>query len=142
MRRNLPMLLIRVVVGLIFLAEGILEFLHPEELGVTFFSSIGLPLPQYLGPAVGCIEIFGGAAILVNLYAGDAALMLLFVVLAELITTKLPILIGGPIGPFPVEKLPQYGLPIFLHEARGELCMIVGAVTVLIHSGLSFLRRR
>jgi len=43
MRRNLPMLLIRVVVGLIFLAEGILEFLHPEELGVTFFSSIGLP---------------------------------------------------------------------------------------------------
>ncbi|MGD0735941.1 MAG: DoxX family protein [Terracidiphilus sp.] len=136
------MLLIRVVVGLVFLTEGILKFLHPEELGVTFFSSIGLPFPQYLGPAIGCIEILGGAAIIVNLYAGDAALMLLFVVLAALITTKLPILTGGPIGPFPVKKLPSYGPLIFLHEARIELCMIFGSVAVLIDSGLHFMRRR
>lgn len=142
MRRNLPMLLIRVVVGLLFLTEGILKFLHPEELDVTFFSAIGLPLPQYLGPALGCIEIIGGAAILVNLYAGDVALLLFFVSLALLIATKLPILTGAPVGPFPVKRLPQYGMPIFLHEARIELCMIVGSLVVLLGSGLSFLRRK
>jgi uncharacterized membrane protein YphA (DoxX/SURF4 family) len=142
MRRNIPMILIRVVVGLIFLTEGILKFLQPEELGVNFFSSIGLPFPQYLGPAVGSIEIFGGAAILVNLYAGDAALMLLVVVVAALITTKLPILLGAPIGPFPAKQLPHYGLLIFLHEARVELCMIFGSIAVLIDSGLRFMRRR
>jgi putative oxidoreductase len=142
MRQNLPMTLIRVIVGLIFLVEGILKFLHPVELGSGLFAGIGLPFPQYLGPLVGGIEIFGGAAILVNLYAGDAALLLLLVILTALITTKLPILIGGPIGPFPVEKLPHYGLLMFLHEARVDLCMIFGSVAVLINSGLRFVRRR
>jgi uncharacterized membrane protein YphA (DoxX/SURF4 family) len=142
MRRNIPMILIRVVVGLVFLTEGILKFLQPAELGVNFFSSIGLPFPQYLVPAVGCIEIFGGAAILVNLYAGDAAFVLLFVALAALVTTKLPILIGGPIGPFPVKRPPPYGMLIFLHEARIELCMIFGSIAVLLDSGLRFMRRK
>ena len=78
--------------------------------------------------------IFGGAAILVNLYAGDAAFVLLFVALAALVTTKLPILIGGPIGPFPVKRPPPYGMLIFLHEARIELCMIFGSIAVLLDS--------
>jgi len=142
MRRNIPMILIRVIVGLVFLTEGVLKFLQPDELGAGRFGAMGLPFPQYLGPLVGGIEIFGGAAIMVNLYAGDAALLLLMVVLTALVTTKLPILIGGPIGPFPVEKLPRYGFLSFLHEARVDLCMIFGSVAVLIDSGLRFLRRR
>jgi hypothetical protein len=136
------MLLIRLVVGVFFLTEGILKLLEPQELGVNFFSSIGLPLPQYLGPAVGIIEIIGGAAIVVNLYAGDAAFVLLFVTLAALIATKLPILTGAPIGPFPVKKMPEYGLPIFLHEARVELWMIAGSIAVILGSGLRFMRRK
>jgi putative oxidoreductase len=142
MRRKIPMILIRVIVGLVFLTEGILKFLEPDQLGAGRFSAIGLPFPQYLGPFVGGVEIFGGAAILVNLYAGDAALLLLLVILTALITTKLPILIGGPVGPFPVQQLPRYGFLIFLHEARVELCMIFGSLAVLFDSGLQFMRRR
>src|ERR1035441_7768617 len=100
MRRDLPMILIRVIVGLVFLTEGILKFMHPDELGAARFASIGLPFPHLLAPLVGGIEIAGGAAILLNFYAGDAALLLLLVIVTALVTTKTPILLGRPLGPF------------------------------------------
>ena len=136
MRRNLPMILIRVLVGLVFLVEGILKFLHPVELGSGLFAGIGLPFPQYLGPAVGGIEIFGGAAILVNLYAGDAALLLLLVILTALVTTKLPILLGRPLGPFTLMKVPFYGFLGFLHESRADLSMLAGTLALVWRNGL------
>ena len=64
MRRNIPMILIRVIVGLVFLVEGILKFAHPDELGAPHFAGIGLPFPHLLAPLVGGVEIVGGAAIL------------------------------------------------------------------------------
>ena len=142
MRRNLPMILIRVIVGLVFLTEGILKFARPDELGAGRFAAIGLPYPQVLAPMVGGVEIVGGAAVLLNLYAGDAAILLLAVILTALVTTKLPILLGRPLGPLALAKLPRYGLLSFLHEARIDLCMIFGSLAVLINSGLRIGRRR
>ena len=141
MRRDLPMILIRVIVGLVFLTEGILKFVHPEELGVGRFAVMGLPFPHLLAPLVGGIEVAGGMAILLNFFAGDAALALL-VVVAALVTTKAPILLGHALGPFAPIKLPRYGVLSFLHEARVDLCMIFGCVAVLIDSGLKMGRRR
>ena len=108
MRQNLPMILIRVMVGVVFLTEGILKFLLPGELGVGRFTAIGLPFPHLLAQLVGGVEIVGGAAILLGLYAGDAALLLLVVILTALVTTKLPILLGHPLGPFALAKAPHY----------------------------------
>lgn len=142
MRRNLPMILIRVIVGFVFLLEGALKFLLPNELGVGRFVGIGLPMPHLLAPLVGGIEIVGGFAIILNLYAGDAALLLLVVIVSALVTTKLPILLGHPFGQFALPKLAHYGLLSFLHEARTDLCMTFGAVAVLIDSGLQVGRRR
>jgi uncharacterized membrane protein YphA (DoxX/SURF4 family) len=142
MRRDLPMILIRVIVGLVFLTEGILKFLRPDEFGAGRFAAIGLPYPQVLAPMVGGIEIAGGAAILLNFYAGDAAILLLAVILTALATTKLPILLGRPLGPFALVKLPHYGCLSFLHEARLDFCMVFSLVAVLIDSGLRIGRRR
>jgi len=36
------MILIRVIVGLVFLTEGVLKFMHPNELGAGLFASLGL----------------------------------------------------------------------------------------------------
>src|ERR1035441_855540 len=142
MRRDLPMILIRVIVGLVFLTEGILKFMHPDELGAARFASIGLPFPHLLAPLVGGIEIAGGAAILLNFYAGDAALLLLLVIVTALVTTKTPILLGRPLGPFPLDKLPHYGWLSFLHEARTDLCMIFCFVGALIAFGPLFWGRK
>jgi hypothetical protein len=91
---------------------------------------------------VGVVEIGGGAAILLNFYAGDAALALLIVIASALVTTKLPILLGRPLGPFALEKLPSYGWLSFLHQARIDFCMVFGLLAVLIESGLRVGRRR
>ena len=56
MRKNLPMLLIRVIVGLVFLTEGILKFVLPGELGSGRFAHIGLPYPLVLAPFVGLLK--------------------------------------------------------------------------------------
>jgi uncharacterized membrane protein YphA (DoxX/SURF4 family) len=141
-RRELPMILIRVIVGLVFLLEGALKFVRPEELGAGRFDLIGLPWPQYLAPLVGGLEITGGAAILLNFYAGDAAFALLAVILTALVTTKLPILLGHPLGPFTLDKLSSYGWLSFFHQARTDLCMVFGLLAILIDSGLQVGRRR
>ncbi len=140
MRQTLPMILIRVIVGLVFLTEGILKFVRPDELGWGRFAGIGLPYPQVLAPLVGGTEIVAGIAVLLNLYAGDAAILLLAVIVIALMT-KLPILLGRPLGPFALAKLPHYGLLTFLHEARLDFCMLFASVAILIDSGQRIGRR-
>jgi uncharacterized membrane protein YphA (DoxX/SURF4 family) len=140
-RRDLPMILIRVIVGLVFLLEGALKFHSPESLGVGRFAALGLPLPHLFAPLVGVVEIACGAAILLNIYAGDAALALLAVILGALVTTKLPILFGHSLGPFPLEKLHSYGWLSFFHQARTDFSMLFCLLAILIDSGLKLGRR-
>ena len=142
MRRDLPMILIRIIVGLVFLVEGILKFAHPDELGAPHFAGIGLPFPHLLAPLVGGVEIAGGVAIMLDFFAGDAALVMLIVIVVAIITTKVPILLGRQFGPFTLIKLPSYGWLSFFHEARVDLCMLFGSVAVLIDSGLQVGRKR
>jgi uncharacterized membrane protein YphA (DoxX/SURF4 family) len=142
-RRNLPLLLIRIVVGIVFLTEGILKFLLPEELGAGRFALIGLPVPHLLAPAVGVVEMVSGAAVLFNLYTGEAAVILLCVIVTALATTKLPILLGHAIGPFPLSKSATHrGVLGFLHEARLDLAMLFSLVAILIDSGVRLGRPR
>jgi uncharacterized membrane protein YphA (DoxX/SURF4 family) len=141
-RRELPMILIRVVIGLIFLLEGILKFVRPEDVGAGHFAEIGLPFPAQLAQLVGGLEIGGGAAILLNFYAGDAAFALLLVIFAALIATKFPIMLGRPFGPFALEKLNFYGWLSFFHAARIDFCMVFGLLAIVIDSGLHLGRRR
>jgi putative oxidoreductase len=136
MPRSLPILLIRVLVALVFVTEGVLKFLYPGEFGAGRFAHIGIPFPWVLGPLVATVEIAAGAAVLANFYAGDAAILLLAVILTALVSTKLPILLGRPLGSFALPKnVPHYGLLGFLHEARTDLSMLFCLVALLFHSG-------
>jgi len=142
MKSALPMALVRFVVGLVFVTEGALKFLHPDDFGAGRFAAIGLPYPQLLGPFVGGVEIAAGLAVALNLVAGDAALLLIAIILTALFTTKLPILLGHPIGPFSLPKLPRFGIPSFLHEARLDLAMLFSLVAIAIDSGLRIRQHR
>jgi len=142
MRREIPMILIRIIVGGVFLLEGALKFLLPQELGEGRFAAIGLPFPHELAQFVGGLEIAGGTAIALGIFAGDAALLLLPVILTALLTTKFPVLLGQPIGPFPLMKLNHNGALSFFHEARTDLAMLFGLVAILVDRGLRVGRRR
>ena len=141
-RRNLPMILVRLIGGLGFLFEGVLMFMRPEELGAGRFAALGLPFPDQLAALAAGIEIAGGAAVLLNLYAGDAALVLLAVTIAAIIAAKIPILLGKPLGPFAPIKLNDYGWLSFFHEARAELCLFFSLLAIVIDSGVRVGRRR
>ena len=60
MRKNLPMILIRVIVGVVFLTEGILKFVVSRRIGAGRFAHIGLPFPHVLAPLCGGSGDCGG----------------------------------------------------------------------------------
>jgi uncharacterized membrane protein YphA (DoxX/SURF4 family) len=62
--------LIRLMVGCVFLSEGIQKFLFPAEVGAGRFAKIGLPSPESLAPFVGTFEIVCGALVLLIVGAG------------------------------------------------------------------------
>ena len=67
-------ILVRVMVGAVFLSEGIQKFLYPDALGVGRFAKIGIPAPEIMGPFVGVVEIVCGGLILLGLATRLAAL--------------------------------------------------------------------
>ena len=143
MRRNFPLLLVRIIVGIVFLTEGILKFMQPEELGYGRFAHIGLPMPHMLAPAIGIVEIISGAAVILNLYTGEAAVLLLGVIVTALITTKVPILLGHSVWRFGVPKSAAHtGVLAFVHEARTDLAMLFSLAAILMDSGMHVVRPR
>jgi len=60
-RTSKAVLLIRVLVGWVFLSEGIQKFLFPDSLGVWRFVKIGIPSPQVMASFVGVVEIVCGS---------------------------------------------------------------------------------
>ncbi|HEY3625298.1 MAG TPA: DoxX family protein [Terracidiphilus sp.] len=131
------MILIRIIVAVVFLTEGILKLAYPGEYGAGRFAHIGIMYPHAMGPLVGVVEIIAGAAVLANFYAGDAALVLLAVIIAAIVTTKLPILLGRPLGPFALAKnVSRFGILGFLHEARTDLAMLFSLLAIAIDSGV------
>jgi putative oxidoreductase len=125
-------ILVRALVGAVFLSEGIQKFLFPAELGPGRFARIGLPAPGVLAPFVGTVEIVGGALILLGLLTRPAAAVLLINISVALVSTKLPILLGHAVGPFAVPKLASYGFWACAHEARTDVCMALGCVFLIV----------
>src|SRR2546425_12834007 len=89
-----PVVLIRVLVGWVFLVEGLLKFLLPQELGAGRFTTIGIPWPQVTAPFVGGVEIVCGTLILLGFLTRLACIPLLIDISVAIVSTKLPIGLG------------------------------------------------
>ena len=124
--------LIRFVVGAVFLSEGIQKFLYPAENGAGRFARIGIPSPDVMGPFVGIVEIVCGTLILIGLLTRLAAIPLIIDMLVALLSTKIPILLGHGFWGFSLRNVPYYGFWGMLHEARTDLAMLFGSIFLLI----------
>jgi putative oxidoreductase len=124
--------LIRVMVGLVFVTEGIQKFLYPDELGVGRFLKIGIPAPETMAPFVGVVEIVCGGLLILGLLARLAAMPLIITISTAIVTTKIPMLLGHGIWRFTLAKLPRYGFLSMIHEARTDLAMLLGLLFLLI----------
>lgn len=112
--------LIRLLVGSVFLSEGIQKFLYPAALGVGRFAKIGFAHPEVLAPMVGTLEIVCATLVLVGLVTRLAVVPLGVIILTALVTTKLPILVGAASGPV--------GFWAMLHESRTDWSMLLGTI--------------
>lgn len=112
-------LLIRILVGWVFVSEGIQKFLFPAALGLGRFTKIGIPYPQVTAPLVGVIEIACGALVLLGLLTRWATLPLLAVIAVAILTTKFPM-------------IAKTGWWSMLHEARTDFSMVFGLVFLLL----------
>lgn len=123
--------LIRLMVGVVFLSEGVQKFLYPGQLGVGRFTRIGLPAPEVLAPFVGCVEVLGGTLLLIGLLIRPAALALSVDMAVAIVTTKLPILLGHGFWGLGLRELGSYGLASMVHESRTDWAMLLGSLFLL-----------
>jgi putative oxidoreductase len=112
-------MLIRLMVGLVFLSEGIQKFLFPAAVGVGRFTKIGLPAPEILAPVVAVFEITCGSLIALGLLTRLAVIPTIIIMLVAIASTKVPILLTD-------------GFWKMAHEARTDWSMLLGSIFMLI----------
>jgi uncharacterized membrane protein YphA (DoxX/SURF4 family) len=111
-------LLLRLLVGWVFLTEGIQKFLFPAALGVGRFARVGIPYPHITAPFVGVVEIACGMLLMVGLVTRFAAIPLLIDISVAIATTKVPMLVHQGFWPA-------------MHEGRVDFCMALGLIAIL-----------
>jgi len=106
-RAPAAVVLVRLLVGGVFISQGLQMFLFPEALGLGRFIKIGLPAASFMAPFAGVTEIVCGILLTVGFLTRVAAVPLIVVILVAIRTTKVPILIKS-------------GFWAMAHEARTD----------------------
>jgi len=119
---NVPALLCRLAVGLIFLSEGLQKYLFPETLGTGRFAKIGFSDPGFWAYFTGTFEIVCGILILIGLLTRLAAIPLLIIMIVSFITTKYPELI-------------EKGFWFMAHDYRTDFAMTLLLIYLIIYGG-------
>jgi uncharacterized membrane protein YphA (DoxX/SURF4 family) len=112
-------ILVRLIVGAVFLSEGLQKFLFPDALGVGRFTKIGIPAPDVMAPFVGVCEVVCGLLFLLGLLTRFAAITMIIEMLVAISTTKVPILLHD-------------GFWKMTHEARTDWAMLLGSIFLLV----------
>lgn len=112
-------ILVRFIVGAVFLSEGIQKFLFPATRGAGRFEKIALPSPEFLGNFVGTFEILCGVCVLLGLLTRLASIPLIIIMLVAIVTTK-------------ADVLANQGFWEMLHGSRTDWAMLLGSLFLLI----------
>ena len=110
----------RLIVGLIFLSEGIQKFMFPELTGAGRFEKIGFANPEFMAAFVASFEIVCATLVLVGFIIRIASIPLFIIMATALITTKIPVL---------MEK----GFWQMAHDSRTDFAMTMLIIFLLIY---------
>lgn len=115
-------IIIRVIVGVIFLSEGVQKFILPLERGAGRFEKIGFYYPEFFSSLVGSFEIVCGILVIIGLLTRLAVIPLIYIMLIALSTTKYKLFMAT-------------GFWNFLHESRTDWAMLLSSIFLLIKGG-------
>ncbi len=113
-------IIIRLLVGLVFLSEGIQKFLFSAIDGVGRFIKLGVSYPNFFGPFVGATEIVCGSLVIVGLFTRYASFPLFIIILWAIYFTK-------------VTGFSQKGFWATAHDGRADFSMLMGLIFLLIY---------
>lgn len=113
-------ILIRIIVGLIFLTEGIQKYLFPDLLGTGRFAKIGFSDPAFWAYFTGTFEILCSLFLLLGLFTRLAAVPLLIIMGTAFVTTKWPILMDK-------------GFWAMAHEYRTDFAMTLLLIYLMVY---------
>jgi uncharacterized membrane protein YphA (DoxX/SURF4 family) len=119
-------IVVRLLVGLVFVPEGLKKFLFPEQWGAGRFLRIGIPAPEAMAHFVGAVEVVFGLLLLVGLLTRLSAIPLLIDIAVAIATTKLPLLwrataVSAKVGFWSMQA-----------ESRTDLAMLLGLLFLLL----------
>src|SRR5689334_12325268 len=123
-------ILLRVMGGSVFLWEGIMKFVFPNQ-GVGRFTKLGFPAPHFMATGDAWLEIIGGLLLIVGLLTRPVAILFVIEMLVAMASTKIPLFLGTyplPLPPVP----PQVGLWAVLHEIRSEYAQFACCLFVVL----------
>jgi putative oxidoreductase len=110
----------RILVGLVFLSEGIQKLLFPETLGAARFEKIGFANPEFLAAFVAYFEIVCGILVLIGFAVRISSLPLLIIICTAIVKTKIPMGL-------------EEGFWKMAHEARTDIAMTLLIVFILVY---------
>ncbi|KAB7704244.1 DoxX family membrane protein [Bacillus aerolatus] len=87
-KNEIGTLLLRIMLGLVFLANGVAKFQGGIGNTAGWFESIGIP--GFLAYAVGIVELVGGIAIILGLGTRIVSLLFGLIMIGAIFTVKLP----------------------------------------------------
>jgi uncharacterized membrane protein YphA (DoxX/SURF4 family) len=112
-------LLVRLILGYVFLVAGLQKFIFPDNMGPGRFVDMGFPFPEFTAYFVGFFEALGGLLILIGFASRLAAIPLVITMVVAIIITKFP----------------QFsdGFWTFAHSARLDISMLLTALFVVFN---------
>ena len=128
-------IIIRLMVGAVFVSEGIQKFVYPMMRGAGRFESMGFPAPEFFSGFVGIFEVLCGIMLLSGLLTRGAAIAMLINMTVAIVVTKIPIAFGESFGPFVLRDLNTYGFWSMAHEMRTDFAMWLGSLFLLVKGG-------
>jgi uncharacterized membrane protein YphA (DoxX/SURF4 family) len=120
----------RLMVGGVFLSEGILKFVYTNQ-GVGRFTKLGIPFPDLTATFIGSLEIVGGILLMAGLFTRVIAIPFIIEMVVAILTTKISLYLGTSPLPLP-SALPKVGFWAVMHETRSDYAQILTAIFLLV----------
>ena len=120
---GLGLAVLRVVIGVIFIAHGSTKLFGGMEGTIGFFGSLGIPLPTLAAWFIALLETGGGALLIVGLFVTPIALLLVAHMVTGIFLVHIPngfFVIGPGSGGYSFNMLLAAGLIALIFAGSGN----------------------